>query len=59
VDMIKGSRVDRNYLDYIPTKMDGIHWQEVEDGLIQIVVYRDSLFERIVRKIFPSQIGLG
>ena len=41
-----------NYLDYIPKKSNKIHWKEKEEGLIQLIVYRDSLLEKIIRKLF-------
>ncbi|MBZ2175112.1 PqqD family protein [Schnuerera sp. xch1] len=48
----KRKKKQENYLDYIPKKSDRIDWKEKEDGLIQIIIYRDSLFEKIVRKLF-------
>lgn len=48
----KNKNKEENYLDYVPKKSNKIHWEEKEDGLIQIIIYRDSLFERIVRKLF-------
>lgn len=48
----KRKKKQGNYLDYIPKKSDRIDWKEKEDGLIQIIIYRDSLFEKIVRKLF-------
>lgn len=50
--MFRKNEKGKNYLDYIPKKMDKIHWEEKQDGLIQIIIYRDSLFEKIVRKLF-------
>ncbi|GFN37062.1 PqqD family protein [Tepidimicrobium xylanilyticum] len=50
--MFKRNKKEENYLDYIPKKSEKIHWIEKEDGLIQIIIYRNSLFERIVRKLF-------
>ena len=50
--MFKKNKKEENYLDYIPKKSEKIHWIEKEDGLIQIVIYRNSLFEKIVRKLF-------
>ncbi len=41
-----------NYLDYIPKKSDKIHYEELENGLVQLIIYRDSLFEKMVRKLF-------
>ena len=41
-----------NYLDYIPKKSQRIKWKEKEDELVQIIIPRDSLFEKIVRKLF-------
>ena len=50
--MVNKNKKEENYLDYIPKKSDKIHWIEKEDGLIQIIIYRDSLLEKIVRKLF-------
>ena len=50
--MFKKNKKEENYLDYIPKKSDKIHWEDKEDGLVQIILYRDSLFEKIVRKLF-------
>lgn len=50
--MFNKNKKAQNYLDYIPKKSEKIHWIEKEDGLTQIIIYRDSLFERIVRKLF-------
>ncbi|MCF6461814.1 PqqD family protein [Clostridium sp. Cult1] len=50
--MFKKDKKEENYLDYIPKKSEKIHWIEKEDGLIQIIIYRNSLFEKIVRKLF-------
>ena len=41
-----------NYLDYIPKKSDKIQWQELDNGLIQIIKPRNSLLDKIVRKLF-------
>ena len=43
---------EENYLDYIPEKPESLKWKEKEDGIIRIIIDRDSLFERIVRKLF-------
>lgn len=41
-----------NYLDYIPKKSKEIDWREKENGLTQIIIYRDSLFDKLIRKLF-------
>ncbi|MBW4829064.1 MAG: PqqD family protein [Clostridiaceae bacterium] len=41
-----------NYLDYIPLKSEKIDWRKREDGLTQLIIYRDSLLDKIVRKLF-------
>ncbi|WP_249323901.1 PqqD family protein [Wansuia hejianensis] len=43
---------DDNYLEYIPIKNERIQWRDREDDLIQLIVHRNSLFERIIRKLF-------
>ncbi len=49
---MKKIKKEDNYLDYVPKKSQDINWIEKEDGLVQIIIPRDSLFERIVRKLF-------
>ncbi len=49
---MKKKKIEENYLDYIPKRSQEVNWRNKEDGLIQIVVDRDSLYERIVRKLF-------
>ena len=39
-------------MDYIPEKSQNVNWIDKEDGIVQIIVARDSLFEKIVRKLF-------
>ena len=41
-----------NYLDYIPLKLEKIDWRKRDDGLTQIIIYRDSLLDKIIRKLF-------
>jgi hypothetical protein len=45
------SKTNENYLDYIPRKSSKISTNHKEDGSLQLIVPRDSRFERIVRKI--------
>lgn len=49
---MKKKKLKENYLDYIPKKTDIINWKNIEDDLVQIIVPRDSLFEKLVRKLF-------
>jgi hypothetical protein len=42
----------QNYLDYIPKKSDKIQWRESEKGLIKIIKPRNSLMDKIIRKLF-------
>lgn len=48
----KKNKKKKNYLDYIPRRSQKIEWQQKENGLVQIIIYRDSLLEKIVRKLF-------
>ena len=41
-----------NYLDYIPLKSEKIDWRKRDDGLTQLIIYRDSLLDKIMRKLF-------
>lgn len=42
----------KNYLDYIPKKSHKISWEILDNGLVQLIIYRNSLLEKIVRKLF-------
>ena len=42
----------QNYLDYIPKKTDKIQWRELDNRLIQIIKLRNSLLDKVVRKLF-------
>ncbi|MBC7087627.1 MAG: PqqD family protein [Tissierellales bacterium] len=46
------SKTNENYLDYIPKKSSKISTKYKEEGTIQLIVPRDSILERAVRKIF-------
>jgi hypothetical protein len=50
--MNKKNKVNNNYLDLIPKKSPKISIKNKDEGVIQLIVPRDSRFERIVRKIF-------
>lgn len=41
-----------NYLDYIPSKSEKVDWRKTDEGLTQIIIYRNSLLDKIVRKLF-------
>lgn len=41
-----------NYLDYIPKRSLNIKWEEREDGLVRLIVPRNTIIDRIVRKLF-------
>lgn len=41
-----------NYLDYIPLKSEKVDWKKTEEGLIQIIIYRNSFLDKIIRKLF-------
>ena len=45
-------RNQQNYLDRIPERSNHVHWKEKEDGFIQLIIYRDSLLDRAMRKLF-------
>lgn len=50
--MLKKEIKKENYLDYVPRRSQKIQWKQQEDGLIRLIVPRDSLVDRIVRKLF-------
>lgn len=50
--MNKKNKTNNNYLDLIPKKSPKISIKHKEEGTVQLIVPRDSRFERIVRKVF-------
>ncbi len=43
-----------NFLEYIPKKNDRYRWVQKEDGLIQVIVPRNSILDKIARKLFKT-----
>jgi hypothetical protein len=43
-----------NFLDFIPKKNNGYQWGQKENGLVQIIVPRDGVLDKIVRKLFKT-----
>lgn len=41
-------------MEFIPIKSEKINWELDEKGLVKLIVYRDSLLDRIVRKLFNT-----
>lgn len=49
----KKEKVSENYMDYIPKRSESIKWKQKEDSnLVQIIVKRDSITEKITQKLF-------
>ncbi|MDR1514944.1 MAG: PqqD family protein [Synergistaceae bacterium] len=44
----------RNLLDIIPSKKTGLRTETGEDGLLRLVISRESPFEKIVRRFFKK-----
>ncbi len=44
----------RNFLDFVPVKNDKYRWVELENGIVQIQIDRNSLLERAVRFFFKT-----
>lgn len=45
---------NKNFLEAIPVKSEKIGWQETEDGLVQLIIYRNGRLDKILRKIFKT-----
>jgi len=43
-----------NFLKMVPEKNDTISWKETEDGLVQIVIHRNSILDRVVRVLYKT-----
>ena len=48
------TRKGKNLMEMIPVRSDKVSLEERADGKINIIIYRNSLIERIVRKLFKS-----
>ncbi|WP_343231635.1 PqqD family protein [Tissierella simiarum] len=46
------NKKDENLLDYVPNKSKKVVYNKKENGLIEIIMPRDSIIERIIRKLF-------
>lgn len=49
---MKKNKKEKNYLDFIPMKLEKIDWEERDDGNIQLIVPRESFFDKIAIKLF-------
>lgn len=56
--MAKRSNVGRNLLDMIPRRSPAFPWRVSEAGTVEIIVPRNGLLERLVRKIAKTPAAL-
>lgn len=47
-------RKEKNFLNFVPEKSPKLKWQETEEKLVQIIIERDKLSDKIVRKLFNT-----
>jgi len=52
--MFINKKNDKNFLEFVPVKSEKIEWQLNDKGLVQLIVWRNSLFDKIVRKLFNT-----
>jgi len=52
--MIKKIEKNANFLELVPFKNVDQKWEVNDDGLVQIIVLRNSLLDRVVRKFFKT-----
>nr|WP_246566027.1 PqqD family protein [Tissierella simiarum] len=50
--VVAKNKKDENLLDYVPNKSKKVVYNKKENGLIEIIMPRDSIIERIIRKLF-------
>ncbi|MTI66267.1 MAG: PqqD family protein [Firmicutes bacterium] len=43
-----------NFLDFVVVKSEDVDWKELDNGIIQIIIWRNSLLDKIVRKFFNT-----
>ncbi|WP_034601914.1 PqqD family protein [Clostridiisalibacter paucivorans] len=49
-----GKGKGKNFLEFIPIKKEGMQWDKRDDGNVQLIILRDSLLDKIVRKFFKT-----
>ncbi|EOD00019.1 PqqD family protein [Caldisalinibacter kiritimatiensis] len=47
-------RRGENFFDMIPVKSQKIEWEIKDDNTVQLIINRDSIFDKIVRKFFNT-----
>lgn len=52
--MGKKIKKEDNFLELIPKKNAKYQWIEKEDGLVQVIIPRDKILDKIIRKFFKT-----
>ncbi len=52
--MIKRIKKNDNFLDLVPLMKQSQDWETKEDGLIQVIIPRNSILDKIVRIFFKT-----
>lgn len=55
-ELMKRKRQQKNYLDLIPERTEGLCWEEQEDGLVVLQVENRGIFNRISQKLFKRPV---
>lgn len=51
---MKKEKKGQNFFEMIPRKSEKIQWKINDNGIIQLIIWRDSKLDKIVRKIFRT-----
>ncbi|MDK2919061.1 MAG: hypothetical protein PWQ37_1794 [Candidatus Petromonas sp.] len=52
--MAKKIKKDDNFLELVPVKKESQEWKINEEGLVQIIIPRDGVLDKIVRVFFKT-----
>ena len=51
-----GKKIDKNdnFLELIPVRSDKISWETIDENLVQIIIPREGILDKIVRTFFKT-----
>lgn len=43
-----------NFFEFVPVKVNGMDWKKNKDEVVQLIVWKDKIIDKIVRKFFDT-----
>lgn len=50
----KGNKEKSNFMEFIPIKSEKVNWELDENGLVKLIILRNSILDRVFRKLFNT-----